>query len=209
MSPLAQAQRLGCADRCASTGTLADAPGRRVTARPARPARLLALASGLIALSGCEPVADDIDAWMQAQRTQVRVTIQPLPAMQAFEPLPYARADLADPFHPSRLAPAPATPGRRDPALARELERPPQALEAYPLEQIAMIGSLMQPGRAEALVRADGRVHVVRPGDRVGQDRGRVLRIGERHIELREWVRDESGAWHERDNRIEMREAAR
>jgi Tfp pilus assembly protein PilP len=59
------------------------------------------------------------------------------------------------------------------------------------------------------LVRADGRVHVVRPGDRVGQDRGRVLRIGERHIELREWVRDESGAWHERDNRIEMREAAR
>ncbi len=174
-----------------------------------RAARAAALTWGLTGLAGCEPADDDIATWMQAERAQVRPSAQALPAMQAFEPVPYARADRLDPFHPSRLVPAAPAPGRTDPSLARELERAPQALEAYPLEQIAMIGSLIRPGKAEALVRVDGRVHVVRSGDRLGQDRGRVMRIGERHIELREWVRDEAGQWHERDNRIELREAAR
>ena len=168
-----------------------------------------ALTLGLATLGGCEPAGDDIDAWMQAERAQARPSVQPLPTMQAFEPVPYARADLPDPFHPSRLAPAAPAPGRTDPTLARELERAPQALEAYPLAQITMIGSLIRPGKAEALVRVDGRVHVVRSGDRLGQDRGRVVQIAEGHIELREWVRDEAGRWHERDNRIDLREAAR
>lgn len=177
--------------------------------RSCRVPAIAALALGLGTLAGCEAPADDIDAWMQAQRTQTRVAVPPLPAMQAFEAVPYARTEQTDPFHPSRLLPAPAAPGRTDPRLARELERAPQALEAYPLGQIAMIGSLIQPGRAEALVRVDGRVHVVRSGDRLGQDRGRVIGIGERHIELREWVRDEAGTWQERDNRIDLRETAR
>jgi type IV pilus assembly protein PilP len=161
---------------------------------------------------GCAPEGDDIEAWMQAQRTQVRVPVQAPPAMHGFEPQPYGSADRMDPFHPGRLQPttSPASASRRvEPALARELARTPQALEAYALEQIAMVGSLIQEGKAEALVRADGRVHVVRAGDRIGRDRGRVVRIGERHIELREWVLDDAGAWVERDNRLELRETAR
>lgn len=175
----------------------------------ARTGRAGALALCAAVLAGCEPPTDDVGAWMQSERAQVRASPQPLPAMQPFEPLPYARVDVADPFHPSRLAPARPPAGRIDASLARELERAPQALEAYPLERIAMIGSLVQTGKTEALVRVEGRIHVVRPGDRLGQDRGRIVRIGEQHIELREWVRDEAGRWHERDNRIDLKEAAR
>lgn len=179
----------------------------RTTAARAGGAGALALCAALLA--GCEPPTEDVGAWMQSEGALVRASPQPLPAMPPFEPLPYARADVADPFHPNRLAPSQPPPGRIDPSLSRELERAPQALEAYPLERIAMIGSLVQPGKTEALVRAEGRIHVVRPGDRLGQDRGRIVRIGEQHIELREWVRDEAGRWHERDNRIDLKEAAR
>jgi type IV pilus assembly protein PilP len=49
----------------------------------------------------------------------------------------------------------------------------------------------------------------VKAGDYLGQNFGRILKIGEADISLREIVQDPSGEWVERVSTLQLQEAAR
>jgi type IV pilus assembly protein PilP len=187
--------------------------GPQGLATPARPWQCLTLALAAT-LGACAPPADDLDAWMQQQRSAAQPAVGALPDYPAFVPLDYGARNRFDPFDPRRSAPPdPAAAGRAGgalpAALARELARPRGPLELRPLEQITLVGTLAGAAGVQALVRIDGRLYPVRVGDRLGPDRGRVVRIDERRIELRELVQDASGAWAERTTMLKIQEASR
>lgn len=85
--------------------------------------------------------------------------------------------------------------------------RPPEELENYELDSLRMVGSLDFQGTLWGLVLDPNNViHKVRLGNYMGSNYGKILRVTERTIELRELVQDSGGNWGERTASLGMTE---
>jgi type IV pilus assembly protein PilP len=167
---------------------------------------LLAL-TATVALAGCGADLDELQQWMEQQRREVKPNVPPLQPPKKFDPQPYAAADAVEPFSTQKMAVAMR---RADQApsslLSAEQKRRKEPLEAYPLDGMAMVGSVNKQGRMMALLRVDGLLYQVKVGDHLGQNYGRVLRISEVDIVLREVVQDAAGEWIERNSTLQLLE---
>jgi type IV pilus assembly protein PilP len=81
-------------------------------------------------------------------------------------------------------------------------------LEAFPLDSMKMVGTVSRQGQPNGLLKVDNLLHSVKVGDYLGQNFGRILKITESGIELREIVQDASGEWVERISTLQLQEAA-
>jgi len=86
------------------------------------------------------------------------------------------------------------------------MKRRREPLEAYPLDALMMVGSVQRGGAPSALLRADSLLYQVKVGDYIGQNYGRVTRITETEIVLREIVQDTVGEWVERTSTLTLQE---
>ena len=84
-----------------------------------------------------------------------------------------------------------------------------EPLEAFPLDAMAMVGSFVQAGQSVAIVRVDNLLYQVRPGAYLGQNYGRVGKIAETEITLREIVQDAVGEWIERPAKLLLQERSK
>ena len=169
--------------------------------------RFVALMLGASTLSGCGAELDELQQWMEQQRREVKPNVAPLQAPKKFDPQPYAAADGVEPFSTQKLAVALKRDERAPSSLlAGELKRRKEPLEAYPLDSMSMVGSVNKPGRPFALLRVDGLLYQVKVGDYMGQNYGRVLRIGDTELVLREVVQDAAGEWIERNSALQLLE---
>lgn len=156
--------------------------------------------------------SEELQQWMTEQRSQARARVQPIPEPKKFTPQDYRQDAATDPFSNQKLAQA----LKRDSAqstsnaglIAPELTRRKEALEAYPLDSMAMVGSLIKTGQPVALLRVDNLLYQVRSGNYIGQNYGRITKIGETEIVLREIVQDGSGEWIERIAKLQLQEGS-
>jgi type IV pilus assembly protein PilP len=177
---------------------------KRFAHRLVRLAPLL-LAAGL--LGGCGAELDEVQQWMEQQRREVKPNVPPLQPPKKFDPQPYAAADAVEPFSTQKLAVALKRDERAPSSLlAGELKRRKEPLEAYPLDNMNMVGSVNKQGRPFALLRVDGLLYQVKVGDYMGQNYGRVLRISDTDLVLREVVQDAAGEWIERNSTLQLLE---
>ena len=89
--------------------------------------------------------------------------------------------------------------------LAAELKRRKEPLEAYPLDTMSMVGSINKlKASPYALLRVDNLLYQVKVGDYIGQNYGRILRVGETELVLREVVQDAAGEWIERNSTLQL-----
>jgi type IV pilus assembly protein PilP len=88
-----------------------------------------------------------------------------------------------------------------------DLDRRRETLEAFPLDQIKMVGMMRRGGVNVALVETSGGTHLVRAGNYMGQNFGLVTRVAETEIQLKEIVQDAAGEWVERTSKLELQEA--
>jgi type IV pilus assembly protein PilP len=93
--------------------------------------------------------------------------------------------------------------------LSAELNRRKEPLEAYPLDSMTMVGSVNKQNSPYALLRVDALLYQVKVGDYLGQNYGRITRIGETEVALREIVQDAAGEWIERPATLQLQERAR
>ncbi len=128
--------------------------------------------------------------------------IPPLPDVKPYEPFAYDAYDLVDPFKPRKIEPPKkAANGGLEPDLARRKE----PLEAYPLENLRMVGTLQQNKINYALVKSpDNNLFRVKPGNYIGQNFGLIMAISESTIKLKEIVQDSTGGWAERESNITL-----
>ena len=116
-------------------------------------------------------------------------------------------ADLAPlpglaPFNPLRLLPAAPVAVSAPARTAPGRFKPP--LESAPLDAIRMVGSVLGTGPPVALLRVNGRIYLVRVGDRLGPDQGRVSDIGPTGLDLREPASGEPGDKPEKTVRLNL-----
>jgi len=160
--------------------------------------------------SGCNADQEELSQWMDQQRRSVKPNVEPLAPPKRFDPEPYAMVHSVEPFSNQKLAVALRQESRQpNSMLAAEQNRRKEPLEAYPLDAMAMVGSVERSGRRYALLRVDKLLYQVKVGDYMGQNYGKITKITETDIALREIVQDAAGEWIERPTTLELQERAR
>ena len=162
--------------------------------------------SGLL-LSACGDPHAELQEWMDQQRREARPRVSPLVPPRRFDPQPYIGQQATEPFSAQKLQVALARETRQpNSLLAAEMKRRREPLEAYPLDALMMVGSVAKGGSQTGLLRADNLLYQVKVGEYVGQNYGRITRITETEIVLREIVQDTVGEWIERTSTLTLQE---
>ncbi|MGZ5180854.1 MAG: pilus assembly protein PilP [Ramlibacter sp.] len=165
-------------------------------------------------LAGCGSSGqEEIQQWMAEQRAQTHPKVQPIPEPKKFTPQAYTQETAIDPFSSQKLTQAlkrETTQSTSSAALlAPELARRKEPLESYPLDTMAMVGSLVKQGQPVALVKVENLLYQVRPGNYLGQNYGRIMKVGETEVVLREIVQDAAGEWTERTATLQLQERSK
>jgi type IV pilus assembly protein PilP len=162
-------------------------------------------------LAGCGDTQDeDVRQWMVAERNQTQPKVQPLPEPKQFVPQPYQNASAVEPFSNQKLTQAlmrdSSQAASNGALVAPELKRRREPLEAFALDSMTLVGSIAKAGRPVALVKVDNLLYQVRPGNYLGQNFGKVTKISETEVTLREIVQDPGGEWVERIVSLQLQE---
>jgi type IV pilus assembly protein PilP len=178
--------------------------------KPASLALLLAAA----ALAGCgNSEVGELQTWMDQQRAATKPKVEPIPEPKRFTPQVYAQEAAVDPFSSQKLTQALKRESSQSAAsaalIAPELARRREPLESYPLDAMTMVGSLVKQGQPVALVRVDNLLYQVKPGNYLGQNYGRITKVGETEVVLRELIQDATGEWTERTATLQLQERSK
>lgn len=175
-----------------------------------RSSRAVLLFGAVAALAACGTEQDELQSWMEQQKREVRPNVPPLSPPKRFDPQPYTEARAVEPFSPQKLSVALKQEARAPNSLfAAEVNRRKEPLEAYPLDSMTMVGSVSRSGRPFALLRVDNLLYQVKVGDYVGQNYGKITKISETDVTVREVVQDASGEWVERPAALQLQEQTR
>lgn len=172
----------------------------------------LAVAAAMVgvALAGCAGEQGELQEWMEQQKREVKPSVQPLSPPKKFDPQPYLALSGVEPFSTQKLTVALKQEARQpNSMLAAEINRRREPLEAYPLDSMSMVGSVVKQGRQYALLKVDNLLYQVKLGDYLGQNYGKITQITETDISLREIVQDAAGEWIERPGALQLQEKAR
>ncbi len=156
----------------------------------------------MLVLGGCSSEIDELKQFVRDSDKGVPRRIDPLPAVKPFEPFAYEGFDLPDPFKPRKIAKTEGQAG----GVAPDLNRRKEPLEAFPLEQLKMVGTLSQNKETYALVKADKTLYRVKKGNYMGQNFGLITDVTDTEIKLKEIVQDSAGDWAERQSVLPLLE---
>ena len=168
----------------------------------------------LLTFAGCSSSReDDIRQWLVEERNQTRPKVQPIPAPKQFKPEAYVNSAAIEPFSNQKLTQA----LKRDSAqvasngalVAPELARRKEPLEAFPLDAMSLVGSIIKAGQPVALVKVDSLLYQVKLGNYLGLNFGKVTKISETEVSMREIVQDAVGEWIERAATLQLQERSK
>ena len=147
-----------------------------------RRALILAFASVMLASCGGEQYSD-LRQFVKDSDNLPRGRIPPLPDVKPYEPFSYNAYDLVDPFKPRKIEPPKTAAGG---GIQPDLTRRKEPLEAYPIENLRMVGTLQQGKTNFALVKSpDNNLFRVKTGNYLGQNFGLITEISESSIKLK------------------------
>jgi type IV pilus assembly protein PilP len=167
-----------------------------------------------IALAGCvASKEEDIRDWMVQERNATKPRVAAINAPKQFIPEPYTNAAAIEPFSNLKLTQAlkrdSSQAASNGALVAPELARRKEPLEAVPLDAMALVGSIIKAGQPVALVKVDKLLYQVKLGNYLGLNFGRVTKITETELTLREIVQDAVGEWIERIATLQLQEKSK
>ncbi|MDB5798448.1 MAG: pilus assembly protein PilP [Paucimonas sp.] len=189
--------------------SISPAAGHDRGPRAASLRRLCALLAPLALLSACGDSGEvEVRQWMAETRSQTRLAVPKLTEPKKFTPFIYSEKNEIDPFNPVKLHVALARQQSSSASkLKPNLDRRREALEAYPLDGLKMVGTLQARDMRYALIEVDKMVHQVKLGNYMGQNFGIVTAVTDNQVELKEVVQDAGGEWVERKAKLELQES--
>lgn len=156
---------------------------------------------------------DELRQWISTQKGMAKPKVGPIAEPKQFRPEAYGQVASTEPFSNQKLTQAlkrDSTQAASNGALiAPELARRKEPLEAFPLDAMTLVGSLTKGGSPVALLRVDSLLYQVKPGAYLGLNYGRVMKITETEITLREVVQDAMGEWVERAASLQLQEKSK
>lgn len=174
----------------------------------------LVFISVVLMLAACGSSGEDeLRQWMTEQKSQTRPRIAPISEPKLFKPEGYDQVTVVEPFSNLKLTRALKSESNQTAAngalIAPELIRRKEALEEFPLDMATLVGSLTKAGQPVALVKVGNLLYQLHPGNYLGQNYGRVMKITETEVTLREIVQDAVGEWIERTATLQLQERSK
>ena len=167
---------------------------------------LIGLAVAALLVTGCgRDEFSDLKQFVKESGEGLRGRVEPIPEVKQFEPFAYSAFDLPDPFKPRTTVVDSRTPGGGP---QPDLNRRKEALEAFPLESLQMVGTLEQKRVHYALIKTpDKSLYRVKIGNYVGQNFGVITAVSDSAVTLKEVIQDpSSGSWTERTSSLQLLE---
>jgi len=163
-----------------------------------------------VSLAGCANDHSDLRDWMQTVRANAKPVHETISEPRRFEPYRYDNEGQVDPFSVAKLGGSPdgANPGASGGGLKPDTTRPREALEAFPLDSIRMVGQMANRQGQYALLQAERLVYQARVGNYAGQNYGMITRISETEVKLKELVQDAVGDWVERETTLQIQDGS-
>lgn len=164
---------------------------------------LSVIVTGVVILTGCFGGKDnELQQWMVEQKGNTPVKITPVAEPKKFKPQAYTQEAAMEPFNNQKLLQALRKDSTQSAAnlalISPELVRRKEVLESYPLDTVSMVGTLNKKNTLVALLRVDKLLYQAKVGNYVGQNYGRITKISDSEIVLREIAQDAAGEWIER-----------
>ena len=163
----------------------------------------LLLVTCMAMLTGCfEGKDNELQQWMVEQKGNTPVKITPVAEPKKFKPQAYTQEAAMEPFNNQKLLQALRKDSPQSAAnlalISPELARRKEVLENFPLDTVSMVGTLNKKNTVVALLRVDKLLYQAKVGNYVGQNYGRITKISDSEIVLREIAQDAAGEWIER-----------
>ncbi len=172
--------------------------------------RILTVVLLAVLLAACAKGTGDLERWVAEIRQRAPEPIDPIPPIQTPEIVAYDAMDLRDPFQITRGASQEEEDAAEDEpgnGLRPDFDRRKEYLEGFPLDTLAMVGTIEIDAAEFALIQDnESVVHRVREGNYLGQNHGLVMDVRPNQVEVRELVQDGRGGWVERRVRVTMAE---
>lgn len=137
----------------------------------------------------------DLESFINDAGKGLQGKVDPVPEVKYYQHFTYQAFDTPNPFLPRKTDQAQSAGNGIQPDLSRRKE----ALEAYALESLSMVGTLQQDNKIFALIKSpDGTLYRVNTGNYLGQNFGKIDTISESEVELIEIVQGGANEWIER-----------
>jgi type IV pilus assembly protein PilP len=160
-------------------------------------------------LVGCgEGDFSDLQQYITEVKAKPKGTIEPLPEIKTIEPFVFKPEGLRDPFkaisESEEEQEAQASTGN---GIKPDTTRRKEELEAFPLDSLRMVGTVVMKANLWGLVKAsDKTIYRVQVGNYMGKNYGKIIRILNDKIELMEIVPDTPGTWREQQTSLALTE---
>jgi type IV pilus assembly protein PilP len=172
-----------------------------------------AISTALLLAACGQSGQEEVQEWMNQQRAVTKPKVDPIPEPKKFTPQAYTQEGVTDPFSNQKLTQALKRESAQSTSnaalVAPELARRKEPLEAFPLDTMKMVGSLSKEGKPVALVKVDNLLYQVRPGNYLGLNYGKIVKVDETELVLREIVQDAAGEWIERKATLQLQERSK
>jgi type IV pilus assembly protein PilP len=166
--------------------------------------------AAMAALAGCDGDQQALQVWMDETRRNTPPVHEIIAEPKRFEPFRYQAATQVDPFSTAKLQGAIEKLAARNlSGLKPDTARRREPLETFPLESVKLVGNLQQGKVNVALVEVEKLVYQARVGNYIGQNFGKVTRISETEVNLKELVQDAVGDWVERETSLRLQESTK
>jgi type IV pilus assembly protein PilP len=162
-----------------------------------------------VLIAGCgDNGFSDLQQYIADVKVRPKGTIEPLPEMKPIESFVFKPEGLRDPFKSvSESEEAEDTGITVGDGIKPDTSRRKEELEAFPLDSLRMVGTVVMKANLWGLVKAsDKTIYRVQVGNYMGKNYGKIIRILTDKIELMEIVPDKPGTWREQQTSLALTE---
>ncbi len=156
-------------------------------------------------LGGCAPhVDEDVVKFVKKTKEKKSKYVSKIPKIPEMVSFEYKAFEFRDPFVPYSV------PSAEIDVVSYQggpnLNRPREALEAFPLDSLQMVGTIERDGIFFALLKnTSGNIYRASVGNYIGQNSGRIEKINATEIAVKEWLPNGKGGWREHVLTIPLR----
>jgi type IV pilus assembly protein PilP len=150
----------------------------------------------------------DLQQYIADVKVRPKGTIEGLPEVKPVEPFVFKPEGLRDPFKPiSETQDEQEAEVSVGSGVRPDTSRRKEELEAFPLDSLRMVGTVVKQGNLWGLIKAgDKTVYRVQVGNHLGKNYGKIIRILSDKIEIMEIVPDKPGSWREQQTSLALAE---
>ena len=155
--------------------------------------RLLSFLMVLLLVGCAAEEHQDLREWMREEAKGMRGKVAPLPEITAFPVVAYETEALVPPFAHAKIVTVDVSADKSAP----DRSRPAQPLEAFPIEDLRVMGIIMAGTVPYALIQTPppNKPKHVRIGEYMGRSFGKITAISAEGVTVVETVKDANGAW--------------